>query len=131
MIVDSSAALSWAFADEKSPISEALYQRAAQEQVHVPAIWPFEVANKLYLGLQKGRLTANELSEVFGTFQLMDIRVHEPAPLPALVAAAQRFGLTAYDAAFVELALRQRQTLATFDQKMRAAALAAGIVVIP
>lgn len=131
MIVDSSAALSWAFADEKTPVSKSLYTRAAQEEVHLPAIWPFEVANKLNLGLYKGPLTHIELDEVFGTFRLLDIQVHAPVSLPALVNAAQQYGLTAYDAAFVELALRLAQPLATFDQKMSTAALAAGVVVIP
>ena len=131
MIVDSSAALSWAFADEENPTSQALFVRAAQEQVHVPAIWPFEVANKLSQGLRKGRLTPAELREVLGTFEFLDIHIHEPASLPSLVDIAQRTGLTAYAAAFVQLALREGQALATFDKKMRAAALAAGVVVIP
>ena len=52
-------------------------------------------------------------------------------PLASLAASAQRFELTAYDAAFVELALREAQPLATFDRKMRVAAAAAGVVVIP
>ncbi len=130
MIVDSSVALSWAFADEKSAVSQALYVQAAQDGVEVPAIWPFEVANKLYIGLQKGRLTPAEMRQVLVTFLLLGIRVHEVVPLPLLVASAANFGLTAYDAAFVELARVLSQPLATFDTKMRAAAQAVGVAVL-
>jgi predicted nucleic acid-binding protein len=131
VILDSSAALSWAFIDERTSVSQALFIQAVQGKVEVPAIWPFEVANKLYLGLQKGRLTTSELDEAFAGFRLLDLQVHPPASLSLLTLSAQRFGLTAYDAAFVELALRLGQPLATLDQKMRASALATGVVVIP
>ena len=96
-----------------------------------PVIFPFEFANKLTIGLAKGRLTAIEYNEAFAGFQLLDMLIHPPAPLASLAASAQRFELTAYDAAFVELALREAQPLATFDRKMRVAAAAAGVVVIP
>ncbi len=131
MIVDSSVALSWAFADEKTAVSQALFAQAAQDGVDVPAIWPFEVANKLDIGIRKGRLTPAEMQKVLTAFLLLNVHVHAAVPLSLLVASAARFGLTAYDAAFVELALVQSQPLATFDQKMRAAALAAGVTVIP
>ncbi|MEJ7607732.1 MAG: type II toxin-antitoxin system VapC family toxin [Bryobacteraceae bacterium] len=44
-------------------------------------------------------------------------------------AAAGRYRLTAYDAAYVELAAREGLALATLDGKMRDAALKAGVVV--
>jgi predicted nucleic acid-binding protein len=54
------------------------------------------------------------------------------APLSAIAeatTAAERFGLTAYDAASVDLAFRTGFPLATLDAQMRVAATRAGIAI--
>ena len=65
----------------------------------------------------------------------LSIEVEEAASALTVVregtAAAIRFGLTAYDAAYVDLAVREGPTLATLDTAMRKAAERAGITIFP
>ena len=54
----------------------------------------------------------------------------QPVLRSEILSLSLRFGLSAYDAAYLELALRLQCPVATLDQALREAALAAGVGVI-
>ena len=64
-VIDASAALPWRFADEATPWTEALLDRAeAGEEMLMPAHWPVEVANGLLVAHRKGRVTDAQVPRI-------------------------------------------------------------------
>ena len=133
-IIDASATLPWRFADEATPWTEALLDRVAGgEEVVVPAHWPLEIINGLLMAQRKGRVTGAQMSEFLEDLASFPIRVLA-APTPgqraAILALAERHRLTAYDAAYLDLAERTGLPLATLDGELRKAAIAAAAAVV-
>jgi predicted nucleic acid-binding protein len=126
LVVDASVALSWALPDESNTYAEAVLSVAEGEGIHVPELWAREVAHGLAVAYRRKRITSDDERVFLAALSRLSIRV-EQAPSPATAiregtAAAIRYGLTAYDAAYVDLASREGLTLATLDTAMRKAA---------
>jgi predicted nucleic acid-binding protein len=83
---------------------------------------------------RRKRLTADEVKAVFAVIDSFDVLTDSEAPFRMhreVATLAKRFGLTAYDAAYLELALRDEHRLATLDKDLRLAAVALGVECIP
>jgi predicted nucleic acid-binding protein len=96
----------------------------------VPGLWVLEVTNALAVGERRGRLSAGEAAGALRLLARMPIQIDDRAGLPLaadLLALARSHGLSAYDAAYLELALRLSCPLATLDRQLQAAAAAAGV----
>jgi predicted nucleic acid-binding protein len=133
LVLDASLALSWALPDEASAYSDAVLHRVAASGALAPALWAHEVANGLLMAQKRGRIsTAQRMSFVEQLLQL-PIEV-ESVPVRSVLdgqaALAERYGLTAYDAAYLDLALRRGLALATQDKAMKAAANKAGVALV-
>jgi predicted nucleic acid-binding protein len=131
-VLDASMTLAWVFT--RSDTAEATLAHQALRNLPsdswiVPTIWNSEVANGLLRGERAG-LIASAQSEFFLDRLSQSPIENDPEPmqqrLPVVLQLARAHGLTAYDAAYLELALRTGRTLATFDQKLAAAARKAG-----
>jgi len=136
-IPDTSVSMAWCFEDEVNPYSEALLARLeADEEALVPSLWPLEVANALLKAKQRGRVTENQIRGFLEDLLEFAIRIDDAAIARALTEVrflADRFHLTSYDAAYLELTLRTGVPLATLDNRLREAArvAGAGLVVQP
>jgi len=133
-IPDASATLPWAFEDEATPWTESLLERVlGGEAVSVPAHWPLEVANSLLMAQRRGRVTTRQIDEFIDDLAALPIMV-EGARLPAdwhgILGLAEKHRLTAYDAAYLDLAKRSGLPLATLDGALRRAAKAEGVVLV-
>ena len=130
IVLDASAIAAWCFEDKSDPAADALLDRVATDGAAVPALWVFEVANLPAGAERRGRIDAARASTFLDLLAALPIAVDpRPAtdlPLP-LLAIARGTGLTAYDATYLELALRTGATLATRDARLRAAAATAGV----
>lgn len=133
-VVDASMALAWLIDDEIDPASDALMDQVAEDGAVAPSIWPAEVANGLLTASRRGRLQQNRCGELLETLVSFDIKI-EATPLARLQASifalAARTGLTVYDASYLELAHSQSLPLATLDQKLRQAAEAVNVPILP
>jgi predicted nucleic acid-binding protein len=131
-VVDASATLPWRFQDEATPWTEALLDRLKYgEEVRVPAHWPLEVTNSLLTARRRGRVTAEQIKEFIEDLAALCIRIDapaSPAQWPGILAIAEQQHLTAYDAAYLELARRCNLPLATLDGDLRQAAQAPGVI---
>jgi predicted nucleic acid-binding protein len=129
-VVDASVALAWLFNDEESDFADAVLERLHQESGAVPSVWPLEVANGLLMGERRGRITAAEVVEAIEQTLGLPIEIHYIAPELALgrvLQLAQTHTLTVYDAAYLELAMREALPLATLDDDLLAAAQHVGL----
>jgi len=125
LVVDSSMALAWYFDDERSDESTTVLRRLAGESAVVPAIWPLEVANGLQMAVRRGRITGEYRDASLNDLRSLPIEIDSETndrAWTATLALAVRLRLTMYDAAYLELALRRRLPLATFDQELVRAA---------
>jgi predicted nucleic acid-binding protein len=99
----------------------------------VPALWRWEVANVLEMGVRRGRHTAAFRDATLADLSLLPIAVDPEAERQAwgsTLQLAERYHLTLYDSAYLELARRRGLALATLDVDLRTAATAEGIALL-
>jgi predicted nucleic acid-binding protein len=133
-VLDASVALSWCFKDEGTPARLALLQRLGAEHAAVPAVWPLEVANILASAERRKRIDAAGIGEFLALADSLDIRVDSETAgrsLREILDLARREGLTSYDAAYLDLAIREGLPLATGDRVLAQAAERCGVTVLP
>lgn len=134
-VLDASIALTWCFPDEESQKAEQISERiAAGDRVVVPAFWRHEMLNALLVGEKRKRLTS-ELTQAFiEDLDLLPVDLDVPASSDVVFNTTQtlcrKHGLTAYDAAYLEIAIREKHPLATIDDDLRRAAAAEGVQVL-
>jgi predicted nucleic acid-binding protein len=131
--LDASTTLAWFLPDEGSDVADQALDRLTRETALVPVGWPGEVANGFLVAERRGRLTPEQTARSLAALDALPIRIvptpSEPTWDPLLDLARQH-GLTAYDAAYLELAIRERAALATLDDDLRAAARRAGVALV-
>jgi predicted nucleic acid-binding protein len=134
LIVDASATGPFILADEAQHQINAVADAIRDGRCIAPAIWPWEIANLIWKALRSGRMTTTELDIALKGIEKLSISIEPESVNYALrqtLDLANRYGLTAYDAAYLELAVRVKAELATYDTDLRDAALAEGIVIHP
>ena len=132
-VVDASLALAWHFEDEVSEYADRVLERLREDRTVVPSIWPVEVANGLVVAERRGRLSAARVARAVELLQELPIFVYELGAQLALgpvLDLARSHGLSAYDASYLELAMREGLPLATQDDDLREAAARAGVPLV-
>jgi predicted nucleic acid-binding protein len=118
-------ALTWCLPGQANALSLAVLKRVQLSGAIVPAVWHLEMANILGLKLRSGNLSQRELHDAVALLRLLNISTEERTQqitLPDLLALMAKIRLTAYDATYIDLALRTGTPLATFDKEMIEAA---------
>jgi len=129
-VLDCSASLPWVFASEATPAADALLDvLAAGGKAWVPTLWHLELGNVLLGAKRKGRIDRAGIEKFLSLLGAFDIEVDGVtmhAAWSRTLALAESFGLTLYDAAYLELTLRMGLPLATLDETLRRAVRKAG-----
>lgn len=129
-VVDNSVAMAWCFADETTPYSEAVLDRLQDTGAFVPAIWPLEAANILLLAERHGRITQAQTVRLTQFLRGLPITVDTGSlalTFGSVLELGRAYGLTSYDASYLELAMRAGIPLATLDARLRNAAASIGV----
>lgn len=127
-VLDNSVVSGWTLESQATPYTEAVARRLERDRALVPPIWELEFANVLRTACIRGRLQAQTAQSMIEQVLSLPIEVDRGPVRPAeVLALALRFGLSAYDAAYLELALRHQVPLATTDQALANAATASGV----
>jgi len=130
-VVDASAALAWCFEDEATEWSEDLKRRLRDgDQVVVPAHWPLEISNGLLTGVRRKRIKPGKPAMFWDELALLPATVEtalSPNESKSVLTLCEKHGLTVYDAAYLELALRKKLPIATLDRDLRQAAASEGV----
>ncbi len=134
MVLDASLAVAWCFEDEGTAFTEGVLDLlSAGTEVLTPAIWPFEVANALLVAERRKRITLAQVTGFLRRIAELPISVdliQTGTAFNQILSVARQNDLTEYDAAYVELALREALPLATLDNKLRRAASRVGITLV-
>lgn len=130
-VIDASVTLPWFFPDEATPFTEGLLDALATQPLWAPALWVLECTNVLQSAQRRRRIDANRRAQIAGELGQLPVRVdHEPLDFMTIDRLAAAHGLSAYDAAYLELALRRSLTLVSLDARLIAAAQVLGHPVI-
>ncbi len=134
LVLDASVAVAWCFPEESTPFTEGVLDLLASGvEALTTAIWPFEVANALLIGERRKRLSVAQVTTMLQRISALPITVDASRPATAfgqILSVARQEQLTEYDAAYLELALREGLPLATLDRALRHAASSAGIQLV-
>jgi predicted nucleic acid-binding protein len=130
LVLDSSVALAWIYADEATEAVLDIFERVKRDGAWIPALWRWEVANALQMNVRRGRHSAVFRDEALSNLACLPIKVDgqaEPEAWLGALVIAERHGLTVYDASYLEIALRLKIPLATLDRELRTAAKGEGV----
>jgi predicted nucleic acid-binding protein len=132
-VLDNSVAMCWLLADGKPAdvaYAETVLLSLAGEHAIVPSLWALEVANVLAKCEARRVITEARSQGFIALLERLDIVADQVTHLHAMGATlqlARRYKLSAYDASYLELALRTGSPLATLDVDLRRAAKSAGV----
>ena len=134
LVIDASTTLGFLLKDEKSNSSmKALKAMEQSDRTYVPAHWWLETANGLLMAERRRRVSQAEIAEALQFLRDLPLITDDETAQRSgseTMALARQYALTSYDAAYLELAIRRKATVATTDRALAKAATAAGVMVL-
>jgi predicted nucleic acid-binding protein len=134
-VLDSSLALAWALPDEHSEQADGILDLfSSQDGFWVPALWWYEISNALLMAQKRNRLKEADRLRLIDLYSLLPLQTDTPFHWEAIrrfQELALVYSLSAYEASYLELALRKGIGLATLDRHLLKAAEKAGIPLVP
>ena len=130
VVVDASVALAWCFPDEGSKEAERILAALKGVTVLVPGVWALEIVNAILVGERRKRLKQPEILRFVALLESLPISEdHQTVGdrVANVLPVARNYALSAYDAAYLELAIRHNSPLATLDAGLQKAARRAGV----
>ncbi|MCZ7626503.1 MAG: VapC toxin family PIN domain ribonuclease [Candidatus Methylomirabilota bacterium] len=134
IVVDASVALAWCFPDEASEYADAVLVALEGQRMLVPAVWPLEITNAVIVAERRKRISPSEIRRFVELLE--GLTIHEDS-LPVarsvsnILPLARQYGLSAYDTAYLDVAIRHGAPLATLDTGLAKASRKAGIELLP
>ncbi len=122
IVVDASVVLAWILADERSTHTDALYEKALEDQIslNAPTLLISEVINSLKSAVTRKRATKKQAQEGLRHFFTLDIQLHSLQEMSTEVLdTAIRYDISGYDAQYVALAKHYNASLYTLDTKLK------------
>jgi len=133
VVIDASLTMTWYFDDEITPATEAVLSHVSEAGAVVPSLWRLEVANAFQSALRRKRISPEYRDESLVELGELPITLDADTDTYAWTTTlrlAERFGLTIYNAAYLELAQRRSLPLATLDNELREAATAIDVTLL-
>ena len=130
IVIDASVALAWCFPDEASDYADGVLVALEGRTAVVPAIWQAEITNALLVGERRKRIRQPEVRrfvELLNGLSILEDGQPFADAMNNILPLAREYDLSAYDAAYLDVAVRHRAPLATLDGALQKAARAAGI----
>lgn len=129
-VLDCSVVLAWFFADEKDRYADAVAAALPGAIALVPALFHLELGNILVVGERRKRSTEAQATAFLARLAGLPIAVDGQTVARAwsgILALARTHRLSTYNAAYLELAVREGIPLATLDGQLETAAKACGV----
>jgi len=132
-VLDNSVVMAWCFEDEDTKYADRVLELLDADTTITPAVWPLEIANAILMGERRGRLSAAgtaRFTELVSELAITVERIPLSRALGVVMEVGRTHGLTSYDAAYLELAMRRGLPLATLDNRLANAARQANVTLI-
>jgi predicted nucleic acid-binding protein len=121
IVVDASITLAWCLGDERDALAVRALEHVAADGAAAPAHWPLEVANGLWAAERRGRLVhadTERARRLLGDLDIEVVPVELSTAAFSILEVARELGLSAYDAAYLDLARFRQIPLATLDDDL-------------
>jgi predicted nucleic acid-binding protein len=129
-VLDNSVTMRWCFENTPNPYAENIPQPLSSGEVALaPVLWRYEVGAVLAKAKRNGTIASQKVADFLTAIRSFDITIGREGTervLTEVYRLAVTYRLTDYDAVYLELALRMNLPLATLDQELAQACLAAG-----
>ena len=132
LVLDGSVTLAWSLSDESSDYADRVLEDLATHPALVPSIWLLEVANALLVAERLNRCTVAESAGIIAVLGSLPIAIEASTAERAfgdVTNLGRAHGLSAYDAAYLDLAIRHGIPLATLDERLIEAAAQTGVAI--
>jgi predicted nucleic acid-binding protein len=128
-VLDCSISAAWCLKDESNVEADRCLRLLARGEAYVPAVWTVEMVNVLVMAERRRRITGEDATlalELLGSLPIL-VDTAAAEAMPGLRVTAVEHRLSAYDASYLEVALRRGLPFASLDRALRSAATASGI----
>lgn len=122
IVLDASIAAAWCFPDEQAEAAERVLDDLSRLGGVIPGIFSYEISNVLIVNERRGRIDQTESARFLMRLRSLRLMQDVAHDKDAVMALARKHGLSAYDAAYLETALRRGDSLATLDKNLAKAA---------
>jgi predicted nucleic acid-binding protein len=134
-VLDASITLAWFLDRPTTQYADHMRERLLRgDRGVVPSLWQLEVANGFISAERRSALTPSETTEALQSLDVVIAQSMEssrdPVSMRSALRTAREFRLTAYDAVYLETAIRQQLLLATLDRRLLVAAPKAGVDIV-
>ena len=133
-VFDSSFVSALVIPDKKNPQADRMYNKIENEdEKYVPHLLWYEITNVLMNLVRRRRFTNNVVISFYPRLAAIDLTCDYAAGTgysEILLSLCNKYNLSSYDAAYLELAERKKAMLCTMDDKLRAAAKKHGVAVL-
>ncbi len=126
-VPDASIAAAWLLPDGEATLAERALDRMATETACVPNLFWHELRNLLLSAERRGRIDEHHADASMARLRRLSIHCPGEAEDRHVLALARKHRLTAYDAGYLALAIRESCSLATLDRRLNEAALGEGL----
>ncbi len=124
-VLDNSVVMAWCFEDECCARADAVLDQLGSKHAIVPAVWALEVGNVLVVAERRGRLSESDSIRFLAMLSALPIHTETETRQRAvsdILFLARQYGLSTYDASYLDLAMREGLPLATLDKSLQRAA---------
>jgi predicted nucleic acid-binding protein len=130
-IVDCSFASALFLPDEKSEHVAGFFKGLDEKDIlFVPSLWWYELSNVLSVSVTRRRLVHSNVVTIISLLRGLPFEtdsISGPEYVRELFELSGMYGISSYDAAYLELSLRKNGALATIDDELSGASVNAGI----
>lgn len=134
-VIDCSFSSSLFLPDENSLISVDFFKHSiGKSNIFIPLLWLYETSNVIYVAIKRKRITIAQSQEIFNLLNLLNLETDYEYGLifsNNILNISNWYSISAYDAVYLELAIRKKAQLSTFDTNLKSAAKQAGANTIP
>jgi predicted nucleic acid-binding protein len=133
IVIDASFAGAWLLPDEHSTEADRVLAAVlrGKERLAAPELWTYEMLNLIVSATRRGRIETNQLERAVRLIERIPVEFYDHqshAIQERVLRLASRFSLSAYDAAYLELADRLQCPLRSLDEDLAAAGRSLGLV---
>ena len=130
-VLDASVVLTWCFPDENTDLAQRVADRFKRgDTALTPSFWPHEVLNALLAGEKRKRISREMIHSFLDDLAVLPVMLEQVSTgivFDRIQTLSRKHGLTAYDAAYLDLALENGMALATLDEALVRACRNAGV----
>lgn len=132
-VLDNSVSMRWLLESNKKSdqgYTEKVLKSMLNAEAYVPNLWHLEATNVLLSAKKRSEINAGEIEKFISQLENLPIHTDQQTSKQAfnrILGLADTYNISSYDAAYLELAIREGLPIATLDKALKKAAKKADI----